>query len=208
MIPNHYKTLGLKQTASKEDIKKAYRQLALKYHPDCNKSSDAHEKFIEINEAYLILFDDEAKVKYDREYMYYFGDNDKAESSSSIFQEKRGTKREFQQTYASNREPQFKDEDLNQWTKNAREQAESYAKMAFDEFSKLIIGMVKETGFQIGNSVIVMIGGLLSVIGFWNLILGITSNGGMSKIMIGIFCIPIGYLLYKYAVRKWDRHDN
>ena len=58
MIPNHYQTLGISPTASKDEIKKAYRQLALKFHPDRNKSPDAHEKFIEINEAYLILFDD------------------------------------------------------------------------------------------------------------------------------------------------------
>jgi len=83
MIPNHYQTLGVSVNASKDEIKKAYRQLALKFHPDRNKSPDAHERFIEINEAYLILFDDEARAKYDREYKYYYGQKANTEQASS-----------------------------------------------------------------------------------------------------------------------------
>ena len=68
---NYYEILGISSTATKEEIKKAYRKLALQYHPDKNKSPDAHERFIEINEAYLLLYDDEARAKYDREFKTY-----------------------------------------------------------------------------------------------------------------------------------------
>lgn len=52
---NYYKILGLKPGANEEEIKKAFRRLSKKYHPDINKSPDAEEKFKEINEAYRAL---------------------------------------------------------------------------------------------------------------------------------------------------------
>ncbi|KAL1486064.1 hypothetical protein MTO96_031547 [Rhipicephalus appendiculatus] len=55
MVKDYYKVLGLCQGASEDSIKKAYRQLALRYHPDKNKSPDAEEKFKEIREAYEAL---------------------------------------------------------------------------------------------------------------------------------------------------------
>ncbi len=58
MIDKHYRTLGLPVGASKDRIKKAYRKLAMLYHPDKNQSQKAHEKFILINEAYAALTDD------------------------------------------------------------------------------------------------------------------------------------------------------
>lgn len=62
---DYYEVLGLSKNFSKEEIKQAYRKLALKYHPDRNKSPDAEEKFKEISEAYAVLSDDEKKRVYD-----------------------------------------------------------------------------------------------------------------------------------------------
>ena len=55
MVKNYYKSLGLSSTATKAEIKVAYRKLAKKYHPDKNKSKEASQLFIEINEAYAFL---------------------------------------------------------------------------------------------------------------------------------------------------------
>lgn len=55
MPKNYHEILGVKQDASEEDIKKAYRKLAMLYHPDKNSSPKAEEKFKEINEAYAVL---------------------------------------------------------------------------------------------------------------------------------------------------------
>tara|TARA_B100001287_G_C22641640_1_gene510463 strand:- start:98 stop:931 length:834 start_codon:yes stop_codon:yes gene_type:complete len=55
MVKNYYKTLGLSSSASKAEIKVAYRKLAKKYHPDINKSKQASQLFIEVNEAYAYL---------------------------------------------------------------------------------------------------------------------------------------------------------
>lgn len=60
-----YKTLGVSSTASADEIKKSYRKLARKYHPDVNKSPDAEDKFKEVSEAYEVLSNDDSRKKYD-----------------------------------------------------------------------------------------------------------------------------------------------
>ena len=69
MSKSLYETLGISENASADEIKKAYRKLARKYHPDINKSPEAQEKFKEINAAYEVLSDPEKKAQYDQ-----FGD--------------------------------------------------------------------------------------------------------------------------------------
>ncbi|HIJ79855.1 MAG: DnaJ domain-containing protein [Desulfobulbaceae bacterium] len=65
-MEDYYKLLGVDKKASKEEIKKAYRKLALKYHPDRNKGNkEAEEKFKKISEAYAVLSDQEKRQQYD-----------------------------------------------------------------------------------------------------------------------------------------------
>jgi molecular chaperone DnaJ len=66
MAKDYYETLGVDKNASKEDVKKAYKRLAKKYHPDLNKEAGATEKFKEINEAASVLGDDKKRAQYDR----------------------------------------------------------------------------------------------------------------------------------------------
>ena len=64
---DYYEVLGITKSASKEEIKKAYRKLALKYHPDKNKGDKgAEEKFKEGSEAYHVLSDEKRKANYDQ----------------------------------------------------------------------------------------------------------------------------------------------
>lgn len=70
-VKDYYKVLGVEKTATAEQIKKAYRKLAVKYHPDKNPGDKvAEDKFKEINEAYEVLSDAEKRKKYDQ-----FGEN-------------------------------------------------------------------------------------------------------------------------------------
>lgn len=63
---DYYQILGVPRDAEKSDIKKAYRKLARRYHPDVNSEADAEEKFKEINEAYEVLKDPDKRQAYDR----------------------------------------------------------------------------------------------------------------------------------------------
>jgi curved DNA-binding protein len=68
-MPDPYRALGVNRTASQDEIKKAYKKLARKYHPDLNDDPDAEERFKQVNAAYDVLGDPEKRAKWDR-----FGD--------------------------------------------------------------------------------------------------------------------------------------
>jgi curved DNA-binding protein len=63
---DYYKVMGLSRTATQDEVKRAYRKLARKYHPDVSKEKDAEAKFKELGEAYEVLQDPEKRAAYDR----------------------------------------------------------------------------------------------------------------------------------------------
>ncbi len=91
---DYYKILGVSKNATQEEIKKAFRKLAIKYHPDKNKGNkEAEERFKEINEAYAVLSDPEKRKQYDafgsQEFHRHFSQEDifRDFDFSSIFQD-------------------------------------------------------------------------------------------------------------------------
>ncbi len=62
---DYYKVLGVDRDISQAELKKSYRKLARKYHPDVSKESNAEERFKEVNEAYEVLGNEENRTQYD-----------------------------------------------------------------------------------------------------------------------------------------------
>ena len=82
MPRDYYDILGVNRSADKEEIKRAYRRLARKYHPDVNKEPGAEERFKEINRAYEVLSEPETRSRYDR-----FGEAGVSGAAASGFQD-------------------------------------------------------------------------------------------------------------------------
>jgi len=93
MATDYYQILGLEKGANPEEIKKAYRKLALKWHPDKNKSAEAEKRFKEINQAYEVLSDPQKKQTYDQ-----YGEA--AFPGSSPFGQNRGRQGPFTYNYS------------------------------------------------------------------------------------------------------------
>jgi curved DNA-binding protein CbpA len=75
-VINHYEVLGVSNNASQADIRRSFRYLALKHHPDKNKNSEeSKQKFMQIVEAYEILSDEQARKNYDTAASYSDNDN-------------------------------------------------------------------------------------------------------------------------------------
>lgn len=69
-MKDYYKLLGISRSAKAAAVRKAYRKLALKLHPDINKSPDAHDRFVELTEVYEVLKHQKRKRQYDQLYDY------------------------------------------------------------------------------------------------------------------------------------------
>lgn len=124
MLPEYYKIFGLSKTATKEEIKRRYRELAKKYHPDINHSPDATAKMQEIQEAYYILSDDEARRRYDIQYDQIYGDKKETFQNSNTHNQTDQTKSDKteQKSY------EFDDPILEKWILNAKRQAIEFVK--------------------------------------------------------------------------------
>lgn len=115
---DYYAILNIEQNATKKEIKIAFKREALKWHPDRNSSPDAKERMQVINESYLILKDDEARSRYDKQYQRFHqtvnqGLNNRQEEV-------------YKQDYSI-------DDILNDWIKKAKKQAKEMAMMSVED---------------------------------------------------------------------------
>jgi len=96
MSKSLYETLEVSENTSQEEIKKSYRRLAKKYHPDVNKTSEGEEKFKEINNAYEVLGDVEKRKKYDQ-----FGDQVFGGQDFHSYSQSHGSDFDFEDIFSS-----------------------------------------------------------------------------------------------------------
>src|SRR5690606_35396974 len=111
-MKDYYKILDIPFNSDLIIIKKAYRQLALKFHPDKNKGSNAHEIFVEITEAYEVLGNEESRKKYDILYERLFTQSQEITAEDiTVYRE---------------------------WQHKANKKAEEYRKKSYDDFSTIM----------------------------------------------------------------------
>jgi len=140
MFIDYYSILEIPNTATKAEVKSAYKKQAIRWHPDKNPGQDTKRKMQEVNEAYLILNDDEARDRYDREYSRFKSfhqERERARKAEEYKQRQYEHKKQEQEkkTEEKTREQksekpkeeystfQFDDEVLKKWMENARKQA-------------------------------------------------------------------------------------
>ena len=117
MIKDYYKILEVLPSSTMEEIKRSYRRFALKYHPDVSKNAAAHDRFIEIHEAYEILSSFNKREIYDKFYNSYFN--------------------------AKKQLPEIKINDsFKYWQNQARDTGEKYSKMPTNEFKNTVLDLL------------------------------------------------------------------
>ena len=122
---DYYAILNIKPTTSKKKIKEAFKKKAFKWHPDRNHSPDSMAKMQLINEAYLILKDDEARARYDKSYYK--------------FQKTNKEKQDNNQKETKWHDYSIDDDILNDWIKKAQTQAKEMVMMSIED----LVGMSK-----------------------------------------------------------------
>jgi DnaJ-class molecular chaperone len=149
MFLDYYAILEVDESASFQEIKTAFKKQAVKWHPDKNIPLDTTQQMQEINEAYLLLKDTEAKARYDSQYAHF-------KKFKQAQQEPKH--HETRQTYTY-KDYQSSDDVLNNWMRNAQKQAVDLAKQSIQDFKGIAsVGMkaaVKEAGNQFIIQVIV-----------------------------------------------------
>ncbi len=130
MFKDYYAILDIPASATKVEIKSAYKRQAKKWHPDKNEGVDTTQKMQEINEAYLMLNDDEARSYYDREYSRFrkFQQEKKKEKQEQNRKEEpkseqKSSEKKSEKSKEEYTNFQFNDELLKKWMENARKQA-------------------------------------------------------------------------------------
>jgi curved DNA-binding protein CbpA len=197
MIPNLYNILNVGRHSTKEEIKKAYRKLALQWHPDKNKSPKAHDNFIEINEAYLILSDEDARVKYNVEYDFHFSKITQIEVEP-IYAENTSNR----SSNSDKQKSSYRDPDLNNWSFSAKKQSEKYASMSFSDFAILIGEVIVETGKQGGTALIYAISGIIGASAIFSLFSGIYYSD-FQQIILSSFFLGLSVLGLKFTSKRY-----
>lgn len=181
MTKDYYSVLNILNNSTKEEIIKAFRELAKKYHPDKNSSPSAPDKFREIFEAYEILKNDEKRKIYDQYWNATF--NRKVANIETDF------------------ESEFKEQ-----KEYAGQTAEKYSKMPYEDFidSALFnIKFVMQKTPTLGGIILVFLVGL-SFLFLLPLLIDSNNDGG-SRVLAVLFILGIAGAFIYVAIKDWNK---
>ncbi|HNC34042.1 MAG TPA: J domain-containing protein [Bacteroidia bacterium] len=175
MFVDYYALLEITPTATSEEIKAAFKKQAMRWHPDRNPGVDTNPQMQLINEAKLILLDEEARVKYDLQYSRFRQHQTekeqfrKQEQQRKQEQHRRQEEQQKKQTTQDYKEETFTysdfsvdDEVLKRWMANAKRQAVDLAKQTIEELKGMTKAGIKAGAKEIGRGFIFQI--FLSII--------------------------------------------
>ena len=181
MTKDYYSILNIPSNSTKQEIIKAFRELAKKYHPDKNSSANASDKFREVFEVYEVLKNEEKRKDYDR----YWNLKYKSNKSSS------------EHSY----EPEFKEQ-----REYAKKTADKYSKMPYEDFINSAIFnikfVVKKTP-TIGGIILVFLVGLMFLI-FMGFLFSSNIDGGTGA-LVGLFMLSISGAFFYVAIKDWNK---
>jgi len=143
LFKDYYSILEISKSATQAEIKIAFKKQALKWHPDKNIGIDTTLKMQEINEAYLILKDEEARLRYDIEYEK-FKEFQKQTNSEKVDNEEPENEKTYSESKTYNYD--VEDKTLEKWIRNARRQAVDLAKQTLKEIAELSVEATKQAG--------------------------------------------------------------
>ena len=180
-MKDYYKILEINFSADLTEVKRAYRRLAMKYHPDKNKATDAAQRFIEITEAYEVLCDTTKKAYYDNIYSKYFYSKQTNPQTESTYNQNQRT-----------------------WTDYGKQKAKEYSNMSYDDFSKRFLDEIKIGAGYLPN--IFTIGLLLiGVIAMFTMLPKTLSDDGGMGIFILLMIVGLVFRVYHlYKVMSAD----
>lgn len=169
MFVDYYSLLGINEKATLDEIKIAFRRQAIRWHPDRNPGKDTTIKMQLINEAYLILKDSEARVRFDKEYQRFKGyqetkEREKKETEQPKHQNKKPESQKNEEPKHQKPEAKFEyeeysvnDDILKRWMANAKRQAVYLAKQSIKEFGSMVAVGVTEGAKAAGQAFVFQI---------------------------------------------------
>jgi curved DNA-binding protein CbpA len=157
MFIDYYIILEVNTTASQEEIKAAFKTQALKWHPDRNIGIDTTLRMQEINEAYLILKDPEARERYNVEYQLYKQYQRQQQQKHSGHQQQSEQKEKQKERTYNYSEYKVNDDVLEKWMNNAKKQAVGLAKQTIEDLKGMVNVGVKAAVKEAGNMIVVQI---------------------------------------------------
>jgi|AntRauTorckE5430_2_1112549.scaffolds.fasta_scaffold18597_1 alpha-galactosidase/6-phospho-beta-glucosidase family protein len=186
-MKDYYKVLKIEVGVSQIDVKKAFRKLALKYHPDRNKEPNTSQKFIEVTEAYEVLRDPIKRADYNRIYSTYFERTKTRQKKEAEYKQK---------------------EYYQEWENYGRQKAQEYSSIPFEEFARMLLKEVSIGASYITNLIAILFvgGGAVSML---SIIPDAFDNGDGMVILILLMVVGLAYLAYKlFLVAKDDYSEE